>query len=390
MLRTNRPPHLVWLYVGSLAKSLDAATNLETSREMRKMGWKVTLIGAGPSGIQNIRGVDVFCIPKPRVYFIRQIVFHLNFLRLVLPKLPSIDVILFNQMSTPWVLFLKIVRRFYRLKHPVLVLDTRTLPMCHRDVERWNDRLRRAFYYLAHRMAHLWADGQTAITHLMAQIVKIPSHQLLGVWPSGVNIEKFNSAYENRQWPMENDPIKLIYIGCLHFERNIMKLCLAVEHANAEGFDFRLSIIGDGEERGDLKIFSQKTENRIRVIPTIPHNQIPVFLSRAHVGVLPFPDEEKFRASSPIKLFEYLASGLPILATRIFCHTSVIGDQPCVIWADGPDEEDLIVALRSTWELKNKLSKMGSHATQIPRNWTWKKSATKLVSSIEPVIERYS
>ena len=40
-----------------------------------------------------------------------------------------------------------------------------------------------------------------------------------------------------------------------------------------------------------------------------PHDQIPEVLARAHVGVLPFPDEEKFRVSSPIKLFEYMAAG---------------------------------------------------------------------------------
>ena len=56
-----------------------------------------------------------------------------------------------------------------------------------------------------------------------------------------------------------------------------------------------------------------------------------------------------FGVSSPIKLFEYLAAGLPILATRIDCHTNVVGNADCAVWLDEPnrrwvrDDPDAIV-----------------------------------------------
>ena len=67
------------------------------------------------------------------------------------------------------------------------------------------------------------------------------------------------------------------------------------------------------------------------------------------LGRTTFPGEFDFPVSSPIKLFEYLAAGLPILATRIDCHTNVVGNADCAVWLDQPnrrwvrDDPDAIV-----------------------------------------------
>lgn len=77
-------------------------------------------------------------------------------------------------------------------------------------------------------------------------------------------------------------------------------------------------------------------------------------------GYAHFPDEEKFRVSSPIKLFEYLASGLPLMATRIRCHTDVIQDNDVVFWMDGADVPDIIHALTQIGKRVERLPVMSA------------------------------
>jgi glycosyltransferase involved in cell wall biosynthesis len=101
-------------------------------------------------------------------------------------------------------------------------------------------------------------------------------------------------------------------------------------------------------------------------------------LAKAHVGVLPFPDEEKFRVSSFIKLFEYMAAGLPMLATRITAHTDVVGDGEYVIWAEGGTSEQLQDALRQLWQVRMALPEMGRSAAKAAHAWTWHEAAKKL------------
>jgi len=249
--------------------------------------------------------------------------------------------------------------------------------------ESWKGQVRRALHKFTNRLANRWADGQMAITQRMAKWARIPPEKLWGVWPSGVDLDQFAPAQMARRWPLPGEPIHLVYIGVLHYERNLMSLCRAVEKANAKGIAFVLSLIGDGTERLDLEKFALQTEGRVRIIPTVPHDQVPGLLAQAHVGVLAFPDEEKFRVSSPIKLFEYMAAGLPILATRIVCHTDVVGSGEYAFWAEDASVEGLLAALRLVWQGRDSLSKMGNQATAAAQAWTWHESAKKLKVSLE-------
>jgi glycosyltransferase involved in cell wall biosynthesis len=217
----------------------------------------------------------------------------------------------------------------------------------------------------------------------MADAVGIPQEKLWGVWPSGVDQKLFYPALVARKWPLKGEAIQLIYIGVLNYERNLMKLCQAVEKANSEGISLRLSLVGKGTEQEDLESFASQTNGRIQVLPPVQHSQVPDVLAQAHIGVLPFPDEEKFRVSSPIKLFEYMAAGLPILATRIVCHTDVIGDGSFAFWAEQSDEASLLSALHLIADNSDRLSEMGYQSALASRDWTWSESARKLREALE-------
>jgi glycosyltransferase involved in cell wall biosynthesis len=376
-------PHVIWVCPGSLASMLYAAQHLDTAQELRKMGWRVTLISADSAQLRSIRGVETLCIPMPETYFARQLIFHIKVLRLILRQAMPPDVILFHQNSVPWFLPLRFLRRLIGRSRMLLVMDIRTVHMPPKSKEGMKGKMRRAFLKSMSWLANRWADGQTAITPRMAEALKIPSQKLLGTWPSGVTLDRFAFAQTSRHWPLEEEPIKLIYIGTLHYERNLMKLCEAVVQANSAGMAFSLTLIGDGTERADLETFASKTEGKVRVLAPIPHDQVPELLALAQVGVLPFPDEEKFRVSSPIKLFEYMASGLPILATRITCHTDVVCDGKYVFWAEDATTMGLIAALRQLWCERGSLSMMSREAAKAAQAWTWTEAAKKLKTALE-------
>ena len=378
-------PHLVWVFPGSLTEVLDSATWLETTRELRKLGWRVTLVNAGPSGWQSIQGVETFNISQPDMYFAGKFIFHIKLLFFLIKWWAEIELIMFHQISAPWILPLRIFRSLTTKNKPRLIMDTRTLPM---SLKTWKARARGTFENLMNQLANRWADGQTTITWRMAQVVHVPPQQLLGTWPSGVNPEQFKPAQLARQWPLPGMPICLIYVGVLHHERNLIALCHAVEAANRQGVSFKLAIVGDGGERANLEVYARQTKGRIRILAPVPHEQVPTLLAQSHVGVLPFRDEECFRVSSPIKLFEYMAAGLPILATRIACHTDVASEGEYIFWSEGDSVADLNLALMQVWKNQASLSKMGSEAAAAAKSWTWQASAMKLDDALKKGLEK--
>lgn len=374
---------LLWVAPGDPEKSLDSATWLDTSGELNQSGWNVTLLAVGDGKSKTLKGVHVYGVPRPEIYLMRQFVFHARALSYIYRRLNSTDVVLFHSMSAPWMLALAMLMRLQKRRRPALVMDTRTVDMAPASRGRWKDSVRRNYHAFVEKSVNRWVDGRLAITPRMAAYVNIPHEKLWGVWPSGVNAELFQTARSARTWPASGAPIQLVYVGVLNYERNLMNLSSAVVKANAEGAQIAFSMIGDGNQKDELEKFAATTDGCVRVLPRVDHSQVPGVLSRAHIGVLPFPDEEKFQVSSPIKLFEYMASGLPILATRIACHTDVIGDGDYVIWMEGSDEESLLAALRQVWKKSGELCGMGGRAAIASKAWTWSESARKLKTALE-------
>lgn len=377
----ERKPTMAWVLTDDLTWVLHATARLEPTRELRSLGWDVTLIAAGSGESLQIRGVDVETVALPKVYLIRQLIYHWRVLRRLWAQRDRLDILFCQQISFVWLLPVKMWRTMTGRKRPFLVMDTRDINSADGGLK---TELRVQFYSLMHKIANRFADGQTAITPKMAQLVNIPVDKLWGIWPSGVTIETFAGAAQKRSWPQDGESIHLMYIGRLHPERCLAPLCRAVNQANQRGMSFRLSLIGTGPDVPILTDIAAESNGQIQVIPSIDHHEVPVYLANAHIGVTSMPPvgNEKFQASSPIKLFEYLAAGLPTFSTRNACHTDVVDGQSFAFWADDATQGDMMVGLEEIWRQREVLSQLGAAAFAAAQDWSWGAAAQKISTAL--------
>lgn len=79
-----------------------------------------------------------------------------------------------------------------------------------------------------------------------------------------------------------------------------------------------LAVAGGGELRSWLEELARRrgVDDQTRWFGEIPHGLMPGFLAALDVALLPYPPLDGF-AFSPLKLFEYLASGVPIVASDL-------------------------------------------------------------------------
>ena len=87
---------------------------------------------------------------------------------------------------------------------------------------------------------------------------------------------------------------------------------------------------GSAQDRGRLR--SLAPADKLELLPPVPVEQVPAFLAAADVLVLPYARSrftEQF--SSPLKLFEYLAMGRPIIATRVGSVTEVLSSREALL-----------------------------------------------------------
>ncbi len=371
---------LIWISTINPHSTLDSATWITTTHELQKLGWHVSLLARGPQGHRHVDDVTIECFSVPNIYLLGQLIYYVKIMLRVLRGWKDADVVLFHQDTALAVLPLRLIRLFS--KKPRFVMDTRDFA----DVVngRLKTRIRLRFFKQIYRWNKLFADAQTTITERMATYANVPKKDLLGTWPSGVEVEKFTAAHKNRNWKSKDHCIELIYIGSIVTKRNHIELCKAVKRVSDSGKSFRFTLYGSGDARPKIEQFANEAGGCIQVCDPVPHEQIPQILSEHHIGVTSLPpvDDAKYMASSPIKIFEYMAAGMPILATANPCHVDVVENGRYGFWANEPTADSLEKALEQVWENRDRLPELGQESFADADKWTWGQAAEKLSQAL--------
>ena len=149
--------------------------------------------------------------------------------------------------------------------------------------------------------------------------------------------------------------------------RGVGSIVEACDILNSDDCIVELLMFGEGDIFNQLQSQS-KSREWMQVIGKVSSDEVPELLVGCEIGIIPFPDLEIWNHSSPLKLFEFAASGLSVIATDIVCN-QVVGDREWLYLYDpksGPG--GLSRKIRSLLEegdllsksAKNKLSKSGS------------------------------
>lgn len=119
----------------------------------------------------------------------------------------------------------------------------------------------------------------------------------------------------------------IIYVGSVAKSRKLEVLIEAFKKLLSIRNDVILLIVGTGSAFEDLKMLVQTLYLSGNVVFTgnVKQNEVPYYIDMADVTVCPIPPFSFYKMSSPIKLFEYMAMGKPVVANiEIPEHKEVI------------------------------------------------------------------
>ena len=138
------------------------------------------------------------------------------------------------------------------------------------------------------------------------------------------------------------DKIHLLYVGTLH-KRNILEcvkglhLYLKQDAAN-ERVDLLFTIIGDaaGNELNEIREFVAKNnlESFVKPLGYVYYNELNKYFERANVGVSYIPMTKYFDNQPPTKTYEYLLSGLAVIATKTGENETILHESCGVLIKD--------------------------------------------------------
>lgn len=215
---------------------------------------------------------------------------------------------------------------------PIFILDIRS-PLLHRGLLKHSIRLK-------NQLEVMGFDVITAHGIKSAHTVIGKRHSVQWL-PPGVDFDLLpDTVYKSFQ--QQTDTFKLVYIGNLDKKRRVIDLIKAVLIVSTK-IRLTLDIYGSGNDEAEIKrLIETKKITNIRLLGLIPRDKLFAKLAYYHVGVAYVPSA-LYEMAPPLKTIEYLACGLPVLATdtignRMFIQPEenglLAGDDP-VSFAQG-------------------------------------------------------
>ncbi len=148
----------------------------------------------------------------------------------------------------------------------------------------------------------------------------------------GADTERFTPGAAGRV-PFTKEPgaIVAVFAGAFRAWHGAIQLVDAVRQLHERGLDaFRAVFLGDGPER-PAAMAAAAGDPRFVFAGAVSHDDMPAALAAADIGVAPFdvarhPPLALGFYWSPLKVFEYMASGLPVVAPALPRLRDLVGD----------------------------------------------------------------
>ena len=208
----------------------------------------------------------------------------------------------------------------------------------------------------------------------------------LGVPPEAIHV--VHNGVEREWFTIERRPSgsSICYTGSLYSWKGVDTLIAAMKYLPDE----KLLIVGGGKRMGELKRFAEAEGivERVSFVGAIPRTEIPGYLSQSKVAVLPNTPSVPSQFSSPLKLFEYMACGIPIVASALPVFQEILIDERNAILFEPGNPHSLAAAIKKLIDNPGLAARIGNTAKEDARNYTYDKRAEKIAGLMEELLKR--
>lgn len=205
--------------------------------------------------------------------------------------------------------------------------------------------------------------------------------------PSGVARVIANGAHPNdtpRSATSASGATEVLYAGTLAPWQGLPELLSAMYRASREA-DVHLTLLGGGQKRWRRDLLRRVRRlglgDRVTLRAAISREELKLAVLAADVCVAPLRRDRRNRlqGSSPIKLYEYMAAGKAVLATRLPCLEEIVNDGHTGLLAR-PGHTDLALRLGELARDPALRLRLGRSARrEILQNGTWAHRRAELV-----------
>lgn len=212
---------------------------------------------------------------------------------------------------------------------------------------------------------------------------------------NGVDFTTYNSNILNENIEdielEENQFFKVIYTGSIGEANLVRNIIYAAELLKNNGYsNIKFIIYGDGQEKKDLEDYCKKKDlSNVRFKGKVDKKYVPYILSKADLTIFTGKNVDLYKYGLSLnKMFDYLASGKPILS-NIECGYDILKKYKCGITVKGGNTEALADGILKFYNMpKDEYDIYRKNALKVAQYYDFKRLTNKLEQVISNTMNK--
>jgi glycosyltransferase involved in cell wall biosynthesis len=192
---------------------------------------------------------------------------------------------------------------------------------------------------------------------------------------AGVDMERFNPSIDGytirTKLGINKDDVVLFFMGWLYQFSGLREVAIELAKVRDAYPNIRLLIVGKGDVYHELQQIKQDYGlQQLILAGWQPYETIPEYIAASDICLLPAYNNEVMRNIVPIKMYEYMACGKPVISTRLPGIMKEFGNNG-VIYVDKPTE--VLMKAIKLYNDNKAIKKWGAGARNFVEKYSWDK-----------------
>lgn len=221
----------------------------------------------------------------------------------------------------------------------------------------------------------------------------VPEEKLV-IFQNSVDVDRFQPNLEREieiraSFGVESNPL-IIFVGNFYQWHDVETLLVAFAELLIDYPNIRLVLVGDGPQRQAImtKAAEAGIDFAVHFTGLVAHAEVPFLIAAADIAVAPVPPMINELWLSPMKLFEYMASGTAVVASDIGQLAEVIQDGKNGLLVPPGDVSAMKKALETLLENPDLCNRLAVQAREdVVLNHSWDAYSASLEHLFVEIVE---
>ena len=177
---------------------------------------------------------------------------------------------------------------------------------------------------------------------------------------------------------------KVVYIGALSEARGILELVEAISEVDT---DCRLTLAGKWERDSfRQKCEAADTRGRVDYVGVLERGAVANTLAESGLGIVVLQSSPAYMEALPVKLFEYMASGLPVIASDFPIWREIVDGADCGLLVEPGQISQLAGAIDEVLGDLEAARKMGENGRKaVEEQYCWAQEEKGFVAFVSGI-----